>query len=157
MTEDDVLAYITALEGVVVWTASPGDGAPEIAWGDSFAYYSPDGTVPAATQPFATIVTKDYPDDVSSQLHRPGTFRVNIHAGKDATARALAQQQDTGRIAAQPGGSELAAPDVLRPHPTYGRSGWLAVINPGERTEATTRELLSAAWDSARSRYQRSS
>jgi len=156
MTEDDVIAYIAALEGVVVWTASPGDGSPEIAWGDSFVYYSPDGTVPAATQPFATIVTKDYPDDVSSQLHRPGTYRVNVHAGKDAAARALAQQ-DPGGAAGQPGRSELAAADVLRPHPTYGRAGWLAVINPGERTGAITCALLRAAWDSARSRHQRSS
>ena len=157
MTEDDVLAYLAALEGVVVWTASPGDGSPEIAWGDSFAYYSPDGTVPAATQPFATIVTKDYPDDSSSQLNRSGTFRVNIHAGKDVAARALAQQQNTGGAAAQPDESGLVAADVLRAHPTYGRAGWLAVINPGERTEATTRALLTAAWDSARSRHQRSS
>lgn len=157
MTEDDVIACIAALEGVVVWTASPGDGSPEIAWGDSFAYYSPDGTVPAATQPFATIVTKDYPDDVSSQLHRPGTFRVNIHASKEAASRALAQHQDTDRTGAQPGVSDLAAADVLRPHPTYGRAGWLAVINPGERTEAHTRALLTSAWDSARARHQRSS
>ncbi|MCZ2807045.1 DUF6194 family protein [Modestobacter sp. VKM Ac-2983] len=157
MTEDDVITHVTALEGVVVWRASPGDGSPEIAWGDSFVYYSPDGTVPAATQPFATIVTKDYPDDVSSQLHRPGTYRVNIHAGTDAAARALAQQQDTEHTGAQPGGSELAAADALRPHPTYGRAGWLAVINPGERTTALTRALLTAAWESARSRYQRSS
>ncbi|MCZ2815335.1 DUF6194 family protein [Modestobacter sp. VKM Ac-2984] len=156
MTEDDVIAHLAALEGVVVWTASPGDGSPEIAWGDSFAYYSPDGTVPTATQPFATIVTKDYPDDVSSQLHRPGTFRVNIHAGTDAAARALAQQQDTDRTGAQPGASDLAAADVLRPHPTYGRAGWLAVINPGECTEAITRALLTAVWDSARARHQRS-
>lgn len=157
MTEDDVLAHVTAREGVVVWTASPGDGSPEIAWGDSFIYYSPDGSVPATAQPFATIVTKDYPDDSSSQLHRPGTFRVNVHAGKDAAARALAQQQDAGGTAAAPEDGELAAADVLRPHPTYGRAGWLAVINPGERTEAITRALLTAACDSARSRHQRSS
>ncbi|MCZ2822886.1 MULTISPECIES: DUF6194 family protein [unclassified Modestobacter] len=153
MTEDDVIAHIAALEGVVVWTASPGDGSPEIAWGDSFAYCSPDGTVPAATQPFATVVTKDHPDDVSSQLNRPGTFRVNIHAGKDAAARVLAQQQDTARTGAQPSVSDLAAADVLRPHPTYGRAGWLAVINPGERTEALTRALLTTAWENARSRH----
>ncbi|MCZ2837696.1 DUF6194 family protein [Modestobacter sp. VKM Ac-2985] len=156
MTDDDVTTCVATLEGVVVWTASPGDGSPEIAWGDSFVYYSPGGTVPAATQPFATIVTKDYPDDSSSQLHRPGTFRVNIHVGTDAAARALAQQRSTDCTGAQPGGSELAAADVLRPHPTYGRAGWLTVINPGERTEAITRALLTVAWENARSRYQRS-
>jgi hypothetical protein len=48
MTQDEVIAFVAALPGVVVQTAAPGDGSPEIAWGDSFFYYSPDGTVPAA-------------------------------------------------------------------------------------------------------------
>ena len=125
-----------------------------MAWGDSFAYYSPDGTIPAATQPSATIVTKDYPEDSSSQLHRPGTFRVNIHAGKGTAAQALAQQIPDGPPASW-GGDELAAADVLRLHPTYGRAGWLAVIDPGERTDAITRALLAAAYDDARARSQR--
>jgi hypothetical protein len=36
-------------------------GAPEVAWGDSFFFYDPDGDAPTDRRmPFATIVTNDY-------------------------------------------------------------------------------------------------
>ncbi|WP_313546200.1 DUF6194 family protein [Leifsonia aquatica] len=37
-------------------------------WGDTFCYVAPDGQVPPNTQPYATIVTKDYPEDTLSAL-----------------------------------------------------------------------------------------
>ena len=40
-------------------------------------------------------------------------------------------------------------------HPVYGSLAWLAVVNPGSRTDAATRELLRTAHGLARSRYQR--
>ena len=55
----------------------------QIAWGDTFFYYAPDGVVPSATQPFATIVTKNYPGDETSRLDRPDVFRVNMAAGRE--------------------------------------------------------------------------
>lgn len=84
MTIDEIIDYVTDLEGVLALRPGPGDGSPEISWGDTFFYYSPEGVVPTATQPFATIVTKNYPDDEGSHLDRPGAFRVNVAAGKDA-------------------------------------------------------------------------
>ncbi|WP_427135995.1 DUF6194 family protein [Pseudarthrobacter sp. S9] len=47
-------------------------------------FYAPEGTMPEATQPFATIVTRNYPGDDQSDLDRPGAFRVNIAAGNAA-------------------------------------------------------------------------
>lgn len=70
--------------GVLALTQGPGDEWPELSWGDAFFYYSPDGVVPARIQPFATVMTKNYPGDEASRLDRPDTFRVNIAAGKDA-------------------------------------------------------------------------
>lgn len=84
MTIDEIIDFVSALDGVLTLRPGPGDGSPEISWGDTFFYYSPDGVVPKATQPFATIVTKNYPGDESSRLDRPDTFRVNIAAGKEA-------------------------------------------------------------------------
>jgi hypothetical protein len=40
-------------------------------------------------------------------------------------------------------------------HPVYGTLGWLAVVNPGPRTEAAVRELLDAAYRLARARHER--
>ncbi len=80
MDIDEITAYVGAMDGVLTLEPQPGDGSPEISWGDVFFYYAPDGVVPK-TQPFATIVTKDYPEDQKSRLHRPDAYRVNVAAG----------------------------------------------------------------------------
>lgn len=100
------------------------------------------------TQPFATVVTKNYPDDQTSRLDRPGVFRVNIAGGRSAVA-ALASAGETEQT---PEPDEL---DRLLPHPVYGTLGWIAVINPGPRTTASVRSLLRASYEAARDRYRR--
>ncbi|WP_440071471.1 DUF6194 family protein [Streptosporangium sp. OZ121] len=151
MSIDEIIEFLTGLDGVVTLRPARGDGSPEISWGDTFFYYAPDGEVPAATQPFATIVTKDYPGDELSRLNRPGVFRLNVSAGKDAfTGWTGRQPRDAATDEADP--SEA---DSVMAHPVYGTLGWLAVVNPGPRTETTVRELLRTAHDLARSRYRR--
>ena len=81
---DEIISFVDGLDGVLTQRAHSGDGSPEIAWGDTFFYYAPDGVMPEATQPFATIVTKNYPGDETSRLDRPEVFRVNMAAGKEA-------------------------------------------------------------------------
>jgi hypothetical protein len=148
---DEIIAFVEKLDGVLSLKPGPGDDWPELSWGDAFFYYSPDGVVPTTTQPFATIVTKNYPEDETSRLDRPDTFRVNISAGKEAFVRW------TGHEPREPAGAEVdpGAADTLIPHPVYGPLGWLAVVNPGPRTEAAIRELLRTAYQLARSRYER--
>jgi hypothetical protein len=148
MSVDEIIAYVDGLGGVLALRPGPGDGSPEIAWGDTFFYYAPDGVVPR-TQPFATIVTKDYPDDKESRLDRPDTFRVNVFAGTEAFTRW------TGHTPREPADGDPSMPDTVFAHPVYARQGWVAVVNPGVRTESAVRELLKAAHDAARARYQR--
>ena len=152
MSIEEITAFIESLGGVLTLEPRSGDGSPEIAWGDRFFYYAPDGVVPR-TQPLASIVTKDYPDDVGSRLDRPGAFRLNIGAGKDEFAAW------TGHEPREPAGEDvdLSTPDVLFAHPVYGYLGWLAVVNPGPRTEAAARELLRTAHGRAQERYRRRS
>lgn len=148
---DEIISFVAGLDGVLTLQPAPGDGSPEISWGDTFFYYSPDGVVPTRTQPFATIVTKDYPGDETSRLDRPGAFRVNISAGKEAFTRWAGhtpRESATVEVA-------LGADDTVIAHPVYGTAGWLAVVKPGSRTEAATRELLRTAYDLARTRYER--
>ncbi|MFH9613223.1 DUF6194 family protein [Streptomyces pratensis] len=151
MTSEEIISFVDALDGVLTLRPAPGDGTPEISWGDTFFYYAPDGVTPTATQPFATVVTKNYPDDEASLLDRPDTFRVNIAAGKEAFIRW------TGHAPREPASSDVdpSATDTVIAHPVYGSVGWLAVVNPGERTETTTCELLQAAHHLARSRHGR--
>ena len=86
MTKDDIVAFATGLPGVVAFTASEANGAPEVSWGDSFFFYDPDGDPSIDRQmPFATIVTNDYDgSDTASDLNRPGVFRLNIGVGRPA-------------------------------------------------------------------------
>lgn len=151
MTIDEIISFVDGLEGVVTLRPAPGDGSPEISWGDTFFYYSPGGVTPTTTQPFATVVTKNYPGDEASHLDRPDTFRVNISAGKEAFIRWTGHEpRESVTTEADP-----SAADTVIAHPVYGVVGWLAVVNPGSRTEAETRELLCTAYHLARSRYER--
>jgi len=155
MTMEEIIDFVSGLEGVLTQCAQPGDGSPEIAWGDTFFYYAPDGAIPRSSQPFATMVTKDYPGDESSRLDRPGVFRVNVAPGKEAfrshTGRAPGEQDAGGNVDAPP----PDALDVVFPHPVYGSLGWLAVNNPGPATAGEVRRLLEQAHRLARARWTR--
>jgi hypothetical protein len=152
---EEIVDFVDGLGGVLTQRARAGDGSPEIAWGDTFFYYSPEGVVPLATQPFATIVTKDYPGDESSRLDRPGVFRVNLAAGKETFRSYIGRPPSEADAQAD---CAAPAPDVLDAifaHPVYGSLGWLAVNNPGPNTGADVRRLLQQAHELARARYLR--
>ena len=146
---EESIEFIAGLEGVLTLRPTAGDDWPEISWGDTFFYYSPDGAIPAKTQPFATIVTKNYPGDEDSRLDRPGAYRVNIAVSKDEFIGW------TGHTPHEPATTDPSAEDTVIAHPVYGTVGWLAVVNPGVRTETATRDLLRAAYERARSRHKR--
>ena len=141
---DDIITFVSRLENALVLRPQAGDGSPSIAWDDVFFYYSTDGR-PPRTQPFATIVTKNYPDDARSRLDRPGAFRLNIAVGRAVFTHVLGfepQQIEDRDI-------DYAARDVLMPHPLYGSAGWLAVVNPSTTTPET---LLETAYHRQRAR-----
>jgi hypothetical protein len=154
LTMEEIIAFVDGLDGVLTQRAQEGDGSPEIAWGDTFFYYAPDAAVPGATQPFATIVTKNYPGDETSRLDRPGVFRVNMAAGKDEfTAH-------TGRAPREDGPVDADAPppdalDAVIAHPVYGSWGWLAVNSPGPNTGPEVRRLLERAHQLAQAHHRR--
>lgn len=139
-----IVERVSAWEGVLTLRPRPGDGSPEISWGDVFFYVAPDGKVPNG-QPFATIVTKDYPGEPSAGLNRPGSFRVNIDArGRNESGAPHAE------VAPDP-----STPDLLMPHPAYAELGWVAIIDPGERTSEQLQVLLHTAHAAALTRWRR--
>lgn len=150
MNIEEIIDYVSGLDGVLAYTPGPEDGVPELAWGDTFFYYAPDGVLPQATQPFATIVTKNYPDDERSRLDRPDAFRVNVNPGKESFLRL------TGHAPREPADDiDPSVSDTVIAHPVYGSVGWLAVVNPGPRTDETVRDLLRTAHRLDRVRYER--
>lgn len=142
---NEIVDVVSGFEGVLVIIPGEGSGSPELAWGDAFFYYAPDGVMPDRMQPYGTIVTKNYPDDEESRLDEPGRFRVNIHVGRD---RAVHIVQD---------GASPADADVFVSHPVYGAAGWVSVVNPATSTSGLVVSLLRDAHEAARSRAHRRS
>ena len=155
MTQDDVIAFVTSLPGVVAVTASTANGAPEVSWGDSFFFYDPDGDTPANRRmPFATIVTKDYDGfDTASNLNRPGVFRLNVAVGRSAFEELIGYPPPAH--AAQSARFDYTAIDQLVPHPAYATQAWVAILNPGETTAALACSLLTDAHTRAVQRHRR--
>jgi hypothetical protein len=144
MTETSIPQYITGtFPHIQIASAN----------GDSFFYYGPDGKVPEKTFPFATLVTKDEYDTVSN-LNRPGVFRLNIGVGKSTYNTLL------GELPSAPGesgvvntGHDFTSLDQLMPHPVYGHMAWVCVLNPGENTTETVKQLLAEAYQTAVSKH----
>jgi len=156
VTADEIIALVSAMPGVVVDTASETTGAPEVAWGDSFFFYDPDGDPANRRLPFATIVTKDYAGfDTASDLNRPGVFRLNIAVGRRR------YQDLTGHTPAAHGDHhaefDYTDTDRLLPHPVYAAQGWIAILNPGQATFPRVSSLLIEARARAAERHKRRS
>ncbi|WP_040519168.1 DUF6194 family protein [Gordonia aichiensis] len=150
MSMDDLLRVVSSFDGVLDVAPVEGGDSPPLAWGDHFFYYAPNGQIPPRQQPYATIVTKNYPDDSRSELDAPDRWRVNIRVGAD---RFLALIGDTTRLSERVW--DYAATDVLLPHPVYRRQGWVSIVNPGPRTVEVAASLLREAHEAARLRFLR--
>lgn len=144
MSMEQILETIRAFDGVLEVAPAAGSDAPEIAWGDHFFYYAPDGRVPERTQPYATIVTKDYPGDAQSDLDRPGRRRINVHVGKARFTELTGAEPRDGASA-----RDFSEADVILPHPVYAAQAWIAVVNPGPRTTDVLVALLREAHEDA--------
>ncbi|QBI55782.1 hypothetical protein EKD16_20095 [Streptomonospora litoralis] len=147
---EQILDTVRGFDGVLELAPTAGSEYPEIAWGDHFFYYAPDGQVPRREQPYATIVTKDYPDEPVSGLDDPGRWRLNVHVGKERSAELLGARPES---AGEP--VDYGAEDTLIPHPVYADLGWIAIVVPGARTSETAIGLLRQAHADAQRRYER--
>lgn len=155
MTEAEIIEYVSGLPGVVTFTASEENSAPEVAWGDTFFFYDPERDQPANQRlPFATLVVSDYPGwDTESDLDRDGIFRVNIAIGRSDFERLFGYAPK--EHAAHHSDFDYAATDILIPHPTYASQRWVAILNPGERTRIQLTSLLDNAHRLAVQRHTR--
>jgi len=150
MSIEQILAEVRDLDGILELAPAPGSEHPEVSWGDFFFYYAPDGQVPCNRQPYATIVTKDYPDDHESHLGAD-RWRLNIHVGAQAFTELLGYAP--GGI--DDAGVDYSATDEFLPHPLYGAYGWVCVVNPASATMDRALELLRAGHRADRRRVER--
>jgi hypothetical protein len=149
MDQDAIIRYIAeTFAGLEIVRPTDGMGV-----GDTFLYYDPQRDLdPAHRLPFATIVTKDYGEyDNTSQLDRPGVFRLNIGVGRD-TFRALFGYAP-GEAGTENADIDYAALDTLMPHPVYAPQLWVCVLNPSPATFESVKPLLAEAYSIVAARY----
>lgn len=151
MAMEQILSEIRTYDGVLELAPEPGGEHPEISWGDHFFYYAPDGQVPRNRQPYATIVTKNYPNDAGSRLDGIGRWRLNIHVGSAAFTELVGYPP--GEI--DDSGVDHGAEDVFMSHPLYGAYGWVCIVNPGPATLARALQVLRGAHLADRRRVER--
>ncbi|MEV0855720.1 DUF6194 family protein [Nocardia fluminea] len=152
MSMDELLETIRSFDGVLELAPDQSSAFPAIAWGDHFFYYAPDGQVPTREQPYATIVTKNYPDDAVSDLDAADRWRLNIHVGTDVFTELLGESPRS-----ETSTRDYTATDTLLPHPVYCRQGWVSIVNPGASTQVLVARLLRQAHDAALRRATRRS
>ena len=152
MSMDELLETIRAFDGVLELAPDESSAFPAIAWGDHFFYYAPAGQVPTREQPYATIVTKNYPGDALSGLDKPDRWRLNIHVGTDGFIELVGEDP---RSKARTW--DYAATDMVLPHPVYREQGWVSIVHPGASTQGLAARLLRQAHEAAHRRATRRS
>lgn len=151
MTPEQLRSEIRNHLGVLELAPQAGSEHPEVSWGDFFYYFAPDREVPQNRQPYATIVTKDYPDDVESRLDAPGRWRLNIHVGSATFSDLVGcPPESAGEMTV-----DFSESDVFLPHPLYGAYGWVSIVNPGPRTTPRALTALREAHRSDQRRVER--
>lgn len=157
LDKDVVIALLAGLDSVAVETVMPGatgpDGTPvpEIAWGDTFAFFAPggfyadSGSRGAAAMPFATLIVKDYPGDTASKLGPAGAYRLNLSVGREEFEKLVGY--GPAAHAARADEWDYAAADRVLPHPLYAAQGWISLVNPARL--GLVRDLLMLARDRA--------
>jgi hypothetical protein len=147
MSMEQILEAVRGFDGVLELAPAEGSAFPAIAWGDHFFYYAPDGQVPQREQPYATIVTKNYPGDTQCDLGRPGRWRLNIHVGRTAFTELTGEDP---RAKTSP--ADFTAVDTVLPHPVYRAQGWVSITNPDSGPRSLAIRLLRQAHDNAKRR-----
>jgi hypothetical protein len=151
VTEDQLILFIAGLPGVVAVKASEAGGAPEVAWGDSFFFYDPEGDVPADRR--LPIVTKDYDGfDMASDLNRHGVYRLNLAVGRVRFEQLVGYPPV--QHAAHEEDFDYRALDCVLPHPVYATQAWVSILNPGDKTSALARSLIVEAHSRAVERHR---
>lgn len=146
-----ILTEVRSFDGLLELAPLSGSGHPPISWGDHFFYYAPDGRVPRNRQPYATIITKNYPGDTESRLDEQGRWRLNINVGTEDFTRLIGcPPGETDRS-----GADHGTEDAFFPHPLYGAYGWVSVVNPADATVERALEVLHEAHRADRRRVER--
>lgn len=122
-------------------------------WGEKAFFYNP-GNLRAHGAYFCTLKEQDGENDSASALNRNGVFRFNFGISKQTFTHlfgSIPKRPLKGTIIS--GDFNFTQLDVLLPHPIYGWMGWVAILNPSEKTFGQLEVLLCESYQLAVQRY----
>ncbi len=122
---------------------------PKSSWGETSLFYNPGKLLPNGVY-FCTIKEKNGQNDKSSDLDRPGIFRLSIGIKKETYESYFGKspkRPEKGGIINT--GHDFTALNTLMPHPIYGWMSWVQILNPSESEFQKILPLISEAHSGA--------
>ncbi|MEM8738994.1 MAG: DUF6194 family protein [Planctomycetota bacterium] len=122
---------------------------PKERWGETSLFYNPASALPHGVY-FCTLKTQDGDHDRSSNLNRPGVFRLALGIGPDGyTERFGPRPPRPAKGQAVDTGHDFTRLDRLMPHPVYAWMGWVQILSPSESMWDETGPLITMAYERA--------
>lgn len=129
--------------------------APKASWGETSLFYNPDLALANGVY-FCTIKEHDGANDRSSELDRPGVFRLALGLPEEC------YQQHFGPRPTRPPkgavvttGHDFTQLDVVMPHPIYAWMGWIQVLQPSDERFAAMQMLFVESYDHVVRRFEK--
>lgn len=145
---------LLTLESIIAYLTSSFSGLKIIkTWGEISIFYNPNNARPHGTY-FCTIKTNDSTYDHASNLNRKNVFRFNFGISKNTFIQIFKViPKRPAKRGIIEGAYDFTLLNKLQPHPIYGWMGWVAILNPTEKTFHTIIPLLSESYENAKKKF----
>ena len=141
---NEIIAYVTGEYSGIILSRH---------WGERGLFYNPEGKLPKGVY-ILTFKEKDGPNDKASNVNRSGVYRLNLGISKQSFSELFGEipkRPSAGKIVDT--GHDFEILDQIMPHPVYGWSSWVCVLNPGKETFDKLKILIHEAVESAKCKY----
>lgn len=131
------------------------DTVPVESWGERGIFYNPGGLFKRGVY-VLTVKERDGSNDRASRLDREGVYRVNLGLRRETFQRLFGpspRRPEKGGVVDMDW--DFTAPDRVGPHPVYAWMGWIALLNPSERTFAALRPMVEESYAFAKEKARR--
>lgn len=147
MRPEDLIDYLTRrFDGL----------APQSSWGEISFFYNPGNALSNGVY-FCTIKDHDGANDRSSELDRPGVFRLSLGLTAACYERIFGPRPvRPAKGTAVSTGHDFTQLDVVMPHPIYAWMGWIQVLNPSDETFGSMQSMFVESYEYVVRKFEKS-
>lgn len=147
MSPEVVIDHLTArFDGLV----------PKSSWGETSLFFNPRNALSNGVY-FCTIKDHDGANDRSSELDRPGVFRLSLGLPAECYERIFGPRPvRPAKGTAVSTGHDFTQLDVVMPHPIYAWMGWIQVLNPSGETFGSMQSMFVESYEDAVRKFEKS-